>query len=87
MHQAIPTQGQDLVLYCVDPHEFPVSSCLQPAEAPLNRRTSIGCISHSSQVCITTPAESAVCLIVQVINERDKSVLSWNDPLEYTSSG
>lgn len=74
-----------------DLHEFSVSPSLQPAEAPLSGRACIECISHSSQVCIITPAESAVCLIVQLINEEvsqhSLGMSPWSIPAVVDLSG
>ena len=43
---------------------------LQPVEVPLDGSTTLGRISHSSQLCITCKlAEDMLCPISQVINE------------------
>ena len=52
LHRVIPPQMQDLTFPFLERHEVPVKSFLQPARAPLNGRTTIYCISHSSHFCI-----------------------------------
>jgi len=70
VHGIMPAQVQDFPLSFTEFHEIPLSSFLQPAEAPPHGSVIIWCINYTPQFCvICTIVEGALCSIVQVSNE------------------
>jgi len=70
MPGVIPSQVQGFAFPLLRLHEIPRSPLRQAVKVPLNVSTTLRCIGHSLQFCISCElAKDALCPINQVINE------------------
>lgn len=65
----VPPQVQYFIFPHVELRKVPVSPFFQLVRVPLDGSTTLCCISLSSQFCITSEFDMAICSVIQIINE------------------